>query len=594
MLEYGYLAVLLGLFLPLVFLACPATAKSPRDRVPWYDFLLAGASVLGPAFSFIFALDIIGAKSDWAVSPPLIPFILGITTWLLILEGARRGPGGTALAAIMALLSAYPLFASHLPDLLFAKSYPLSRLAGYYYLGVSSIFGLPMQMFGGILMGFMVFGVVLVATGAAKFFLELAQGLLGRLTGGPALVAVMASAFLASLSGSPVANVIGTGNITIPAMKKLGFRPYVAGAIESVASTGGVLMPPVMGTAAFLMATFLRIPYLAVCKAAAIPMVVYYISLFAQVHLYAKRNKLAVLDTAEIPSIRRTLKEGWFYIGSVIVLMYLLFYVRVETWAPFFASGFLILCTLIRKQTRPNLEKIRSFTMSMGRTFIEITPTIAGVGIIIGALGLTGVGQSISGALVSLAQGNLYIMLIFGAIGGIILGTGMTITACYIFMALIFAPSLISLGVPPIAAHFFFLYWGMLSFITPPVCLSAYMGAAIAGAGILRTALQSVRMGIVGFALPFIFVLNPALIAEGPLLSVVWTTLTAIIGTILLAMALEGYVTRIGDIGWVARLSLFAAGVLLLFTPLVAKAAGGVLALLVAIFSIRAKRRQVV
>ncbi len=591
MIEYGYLAVLLGLFLPFVFVMYPATKKAPRDRIPWYDIILAVASVLGPGFAFVFALDIV--QGDWSVNPPPAAFILGVITYGLILEGIRRATS-PVLSIIVGVCSIYPLFASHMPELLVAKSYSLSRLVGYHFLSMGSIFGLPMNVFGNILIGFMFFGVALEATGAGKFLLNFAQGLLGRMTGGPALVAVLGSSMLASLSGSSVANVISTGSVTIPAMKRLGYEPHVAAAIESCASTGGVLMPPVMGATAFIMAAILRVPYAQVAIAAAIPMIIYYVSLFAQVYFYAHRNSLRGLEAGEVPSVTKTLKEGWFYLGSVVVLVYLLFYVRVEAWAPFYASAFLLFCSLLRKQTRPNLETFSQFTMSLGRILTELAAIIAGVGMIIGALFLTGVGQSIAGALVDIAHGNLYILLVLGAIGGLIMGVGMTMTACYIFMALIFAPALIELGVPAMAAHLFFLYWGMLSFITPPVCISVYAAAALAGSDVMKTGLRSVRLGIVGFIIPFIFVLNPTLIAIGTPLSIIRSTVTAMIGAVLLAAGVEGYQIWIGKVGVIGRVVLSVAGVLLVFTWGVVEAAGAALAAVffLGYFLKRAKRRS--
>ncbi|MFC1972005.1 TRAP transporter permease [Chloroflexota bacterium] len=593
MVEFGYFALLLAIFLPLVFLFIPATKRAPQDKVPWYDLILAVLSIPGPIFAFIFALEIIGGS--WSVSPPTIAVALGLVTWGLIIEGIRRATS-PVLAVIVLLSSVYPLFGESMPSILISKSYSLTRIIGYHYLSNASIFGLPMQVFARILIGFMFFGVALDNTGGGKFLLNLATGLLGRVKGGPALVAVLGSSMLASLSGSSVANVISTGSITIPAMKKLGIEPHVAGAIESCASTGGVLMPPVMGATAFVMAAMLRIPYATVIIAAAIPMIVYYACLFGQVYFYAQRHNFGTYEDKDIPPLKQTFVQGWFYLGSLVVLVYLLFYIRVEAWAPFYAAGFLFLCALLRKETRPNLTVLYQTTISLGRVLIGLTPTIAGVGMIIGSLVLTGVGQSLSSGLVHLAQGNLYILMGLGAIGALIMGMGMTTTAVYIFMAIMFAPALTELGVNEIAAHFFFLYWGMISFITPPVCISVYAAAALAGSGVMRTGLMAVRLGIVGFIIPFAFVLNPALVAQGTPLEVLWAATTATIGAVLIAAGVEGYQVRIGTIGLVGRVIFSIAGFLLLFTWWAANVAGAALAvslILYYLFTRAIAKRQV-
>ncbi|MFC2002856.1 TRAP transporter permease [Chloroflexota bacterium] len=565
MIETAFLAVLLGTFLPLSFLVFPATKKAPRNKVPWYDVILAVLSVAGPAFVFIFALRL--SESLWQIRPPPLQMGLGILTWVLVIEGARRVVGWP-FAVIAAIISVYPLFASHMPSVFLAKSYPLQRLVGFHFLSRQSIFGIPMYIFGNLLIAFMVFGIALEATGAAKFLINIAQGLMGRARGGPALVAVVASAFMASLSGSSIANVVATGSVTIPAMKRLGFEPRVAGAIEACASNGGQLMPPVMGAAAFIMAAFLEIPYAWVCLAAFLPMIVYYVGLLAQVYLYAHHKQIPAVDASEIPPLRKTLGQGWFYLGSIFVLIYLLFWIRVESWAPWWATLFLILCAFVRKETRPNLGTLSRFTVNVGHILAYLAPILAAVGLIIGALSVTGVASSIASELVVLARGNLYLLLVMGAIGAFVFGMGLSMTPCYIFMALVFAPSLIKLGVYPISAHLFFLYWGMLSFITPPVCTCVYAASAIAGSPVMRTGVEAVRLAIIIYIIPFVFVLNPAMVADGPILQILLSMVLAIIGALLIAVAMEGYMIRIGKVMAIVRVLLFFAGIFLLFAPI--------------------------
>jgi TRAP transporter 4TM/12TM fusion protein len=587
--DLGFFALLVALFLPLVFLAIPAHRKAVRDKVPRYDYCLAGLSAFGPVFVFIFAEDIL--MSVWPIQPPPVAFILGLITWALVLEGVRRTTGWI-LTALVGLFSIYPLFASHLPPLFFAKSYSLDRLTGYHFLSTGSIFGLPMNVFGSILIGFMLFGVALGVTGGADFLLKLAQGLVGRLRGAPALVAVMASAMLASLSGSAVANVISTGSITIPAMKKLGYEPEMAGAIESCASTGGVLTPPVMGASAFVMAALLEIPYSVVCLAAAIPVAIYYVSLFAQVYLHAERLAIPTLSRDEIPSLIKTLKQGWFYLGAVVFLAYTLFWVRVEGWAPYYATAFLIVCSFIRRATRPNLKTISRFTISLGHVLIELAPVLAGIGLILGSFSLTGVGQTIGTELMVLAGQNLYLLLLMGAVAAFILGMGMPMLPVFIFMHITFAPAFVSMGVPEVPANLFLLYWAMVSFITPPVCIAVYSASAIAGSNIMQTGLRAVRLGIVAYIIPFVFVFNPALTGHGTPAEVIWATVTALTGAAFLAIGAEGYLFRIGRLTAIERAIAVCSGFLLLHRGFVGEAVGVALALTLILGKMFAAKRN--
>ncbi|MBI4330258.1 MAG: TRAP transporter fused permease subunit [Chloroflexi bacterium] len=587
MFNVAYLATLLGCFIPLVFLIIPATSRSPRDRIPWYDVLLAAVSLAGPVFVIVSAERM--AASDWEVDPPPFGLILGLTTWLITLEGLRRA-GGQVVAGIVGVFSVYPLFAAYMPSVLFGKNYSLKTLVGYHFLGTSSIFGLPMQVFGDLLIGFLIFGAALQITGAGRFLIDIAQVLLGRIRGGPALVAVASSAMFASLSGSAVSNVATVGSITIPTMKKLGYPSHYAAAIESCASVGGLVTPPVMGATAFIMASFLRVPYAAVALAAAIPMFLYYISLFGQVYLFAQRNELSALSRSEIPSLGKVLRDGWYYLGSLVVLVYLLFYVRVEAWAPFYAAAFLFACAFIRKSTRPNLATLGLFTRNMGTTLTELLPIMAGVGMLIGGLSMTGVAQSFASEVLALSGGNLYLLLLFGSLSALVLGTGMPITVVYIFSAMIFVPALANVGLDPMAAHLFFLYWGMMGDLTPPTCVSVYVASNLAGSPVMRTALRAMRLGVVGFIIPFFFVLDPALIGHGSIGVVIESIVTAMIGFILIAGSIEQYMVGIGRIGPLTRIVFAVSGILLAYPGWLTDVLGAALAAAILIWSYSANR----
>ena len=304
----SYLALLLCVFLPLVFLVYPANKKKATDKIPWYDLFFAVLSFIGPAFLVIFALEI--PKTLWVINPPIWLLILGVITCGLIVEGVRRVIG-PLMAVIISLFSLYPLFASYMPGIFHAKSYPLGRIITYYFLTTDGMFGVPFHAFGVLIIGFILFGMALNATGASRFILNLATSILGKLTGGPALIAVISSAFKASLSGDSISHAATTGTVTIPAMKKIGIPAEIAAAIEAIASNAGLLTPPVMGSIAFIMAGVLGIPYAHVAIAASFPMLIYYIGVFANTLFYAYKMKLPAWSD-EIPSLKKVFAEVGF------------------------------------------------------------------------------------------------------------------------------------------------------------------------------------------------------------------------------------------------------------------------------------------
>jgi TRAP transporter 4TM/12TM fusion protein len=588
MVSLAFWALLLGIFLPAVFIAVPATKKPGNNKVPWYDICLAVMSTFGPAFIFINAEQM--GRMTWVVDPPLPLVILGIEMWAIVLEGLRRTAGWTLLI-IFGFFSVYPLFASHMPSLFFAKSYSLPDLTAFHFLSTSSMFGTASQTLGDILIGFMLFGMALQSTGAAQFLLGLAQSLVGRFRGAPALVSVVGSAGVATLSGSATSNVISVGTVTIPAMKKMGYEAHFAAAIETVASTGGMMTPPVMGSVAFIMAAFLEIPYVEVCIAAAIPMLIYYLCLFVQIYFHAQKNQMPYLEASEIPKLWPVMKRGWFYLGSIIILIYLMFYLYSENWAPYWATAFLFACAFIRKDTRPTWASLEKFSTGFGQMLVLLTPAVIGIGLLMGGFALTGVGESISGELVKLAGGNLFLLLLMAGFAAYLVGTAVNQVPLYIFMYVTFVPALVKVGIPVMAANLFFLYWAMISSITPPTCLPAFAAASIAGAGMMKTAWQAMRLGISVYFIPFAFVLKPALVAYGPVSSIVEATVAALIGAVFLASAVEGYMLRIGTLSWFQRGLMALAGIPLMaypgWTGEVAGLSLGVLVILVSYFTRR-------
>jgi TRAP transporter 4TM/12TM fusion protein len=426
-----------------------------------------------------------------------------------------------------------------------------------------------MRVAGMILIGFIIFGVALQASGGGEFFLNLSYCILGATRGGTAKVAVLSSALFGSLSGSVISNVITTGSITIPAIKKSGYPPHYAGGIECAASTGGVLMPPVMGATAFVMAAFLSISYGKIALAAAIPSILAYIGLLIQVDGYAARQGLTGLPKSQLPSLKAVMLQGWFYLGAVAVLLYFLFALRLESQAPFISILFLLAFAMIRKETRFTLKTFLAFIQSTGKLLSELIAILSGVGMILGALALTGVAAAFAREIVSMAGGNLVFMLVLGAFASFVLGMGMTITACYVFLALVLAPALEMMGLNQIAVHLYVMYWGMLSYITPPVALAAYPAAVIAGSRPIKVGLVAMKLGAVKYLVPLFFVLDPALVMQADSGAILQAFITATIGVLLIGSVLEGYLIGLGKIelttigGIITGVALFISGSLL-------------------------------
>lgn len=559
--DNSFLYLLLALYLPQAFLFFPVKKNTGRNKAGFlFDSLLALLSFFIPIAFAWHGYEMI--ERGWGYVAPLDMTVMAVILWALVIEAVRRTTGPT-LALVIAFFSLYPIFAVYMPAFLEGHGRSFATTAAFHSLSVDSIQGIPLRVFGQLLIGFMLFGVALQATGGGKFFLNLSFALLGATRGGPAKVAVLASALFGSMSGSVISNVITTGSITIPAMKRAGYPPHYAGAIEACSSTGGVLMPPVMGATAFVMAAFLGMSYAQIAIAAAIPSILYYIGLLIQVDGFAAKQGFSGLSRSEIPPLGQTLKEGWFYPFSLIVLMYFLFALRVENQAPFYAIAILIGVAMIRKETRFSTGSFFQFIASTGKFLCELVAILAGVGMIMGSLSLTGVAGSFARELVSFAGGNMVFMLILGALASFILGMGMTITACYVFLALVLAPGLVQMGLNELAVHLFVMYWGMISFITPPVALAAFPAATIAQTSPLKVGFAACRLGGVIYFLPFIFVFNPALILQAGAGEVLQAVFTAALGVILIGSAFEGYLVGVGRLNWILRIPFFISGIAL-------------------------------
>ncbi|MEB2319714.1 MAG: TRAP transporter fused permease subunit [Pseudomonadota bacterium] len=564
-LSNSYLYALCALLTGAAFLLMPAGPNAPRDRVPWYDALMF--VVLFAVFMFFSLHGQRIAEQGWEYNPPTHVVWIAAVGWVLLLEALRRA-GGTAVFVVVTLFSIYPIVAGVMPGPISGFPQDIPTTTAYHFASSEGVVGIPTQAFGELVIGFVMFGAALQFTGAARFFNNIAFALFGGVRGGPAKVAIFASGLMGSVSGSVVSNVLTTGVVTIPAMKRTGFKPAYAGGVEACASTGGVLMPPVMGATAFVMASFLGMPYAAIVVAAVIPSLLYYFGLFVQIDGYAARHGLRGLPREDLPSIKATFAEGWHYILVFIVLIWMLLVLQREAMAPFYATAVLLVINQFSKRDRLDFKKLGNLLVGIGSALVELSALLAGVGLIIGALSVTGLAGTLANDLVFLAGNNVYILLVMGALTSFIFGMGMTITACYIFLAIVLAPSLISAGFDPLAVHLFMMYWGMVSFITPPVALGAFVAAGIAGAAPMKVGFASVKLGATMYIVPFLFVLNPALIFNGSAYDITWAIITAFIGIYLAGCALEGYLGGVGDfrrspIGWLARLVLAAGGILL-------------------------------
>jgi len=562
--ESQFLYTVVALMVPLVFIMWPAFSGGDRQRVPWYDMLLFVLAVATCGY-FVYNAERI-LDNGWEYAAPQTATMMSFVLWGLTVEAVRRA-GGWPLALIVGVAGCYPMVADIMPGPIQGFPSSPSQTAIYHAMSRESVFGIPLQAFANLVIGFLLFGVALQKTGGGKFFINLAFALLGHVRGGPAKVSIFSSGLMGSMSGSVITNVLTTGVLTIPAMRRVGIgRSYAAG-VEACASTGGVLMPPVMGATAFVMASFLNTPYSTIALAAVVPSLLFYLGLFVQIDAYAAKHELKGLPEEELPSLKQTLKEGWYFIFVFVLLIWMLFYLRREAIAPFYATALLLVINQILPYQRWGWRDVTDFFSSAGKLFAELITILAGVGLLVGALSVTGLSGTIANDLIYIAGGNPLVLLLMGAVTSFILGIGMTVTAAYIFLAVALAPALIQGGgMNPLAVHLFILYWGMLSYITPPVALGAFAAATVAGSKPMETGLNAMRLGSVIYFVPFLFVLNPALILQGGWQEIALVLAQALVGVVLIASAIQGYLVGIGSLStqrllqWPIRLMLIVGG----------------------------------
>jgi TRAP transporter 4TM/12TM fusion protein len=578
-------AVFMGGMLVTAFLLCPARKAEQVNRLPWYDILLILASLVSTIYIVVTAYELAVFKR--LLATPLETG-LGVIILVLVAEAMRRTVGWPMII-IMSVFILYAKFSYLLPGILTAFPQPWTRLMAEVYVSPSGVFGAITTLASSIIISFIVFGALFIKAGGGEVFLNLALSLTGGIRGGPAKAAIVGSAMFGTLSGSPAANVAVTGTITIPLMKKTGYSPVFAGAVEAVASTGGMIMPPVMGATAFLMATLLGVTYVTVALAAAIPALLYFIALFVQTDLRAAKDGLRSIPRSELPSFWATMKEGWEFALPFLALVLFLFGLK---YPPAIAATYgivvLIVVTPFRKRTRLNWVRLFDSLVESTRSMLYVAPVIAASGVILSVLGTTGLGPKLASSLVTIAGGNVLALFLLAGVACYFVGAGVVMIVTYILLAVLVAPALQLVGVPLMVSHFFIFYMGLTMFITPPYAPSAFVASAISGASPYRTGFQAMRLGIVTFIVPFILAYNPALIMIGTPYEIILAAVTAIIGVIALSIGIEGYLFSRAN--WLQRILALGAGLTMMAPGLETDVIGVGLLAVVILWQWRLKR----
>ena len=544
--------------LVLIFLLYPARKSWSREKMNPLDAILAVLSVVATMYLVVNYKELV-TRAGMNTPTDIAIGVIGV---LLVFEATRRTVGWPMLTVALVFL-AYAFLGPYMPGILAHRGVSFDELVSHLYFTTEGIFGVPMGVSSTFIFLFILFGAYLDATGLGKFFIDFANALAGWAVGGPAKVAVLSSGLMGTVSGSSVANVAGTGSFTIPMMKKLGYRPSFAGAVEAAASTGGQLMPPVMGAAAFLMAEFVGVPYIEVVKAAVIPALLYYTGIWLSVHYEAKKYGLKGTPREELPKFGPLLREKGHLALPLIVIVYLLVTGYTPMRAALYAIGLTIVCACLRKNTRITFKQFVEGLIVGAQSVLGVLIACASAGISIGVVTKTGVGLKLATALLDLAGGKMLPAMFFTMITSLILGMGVPTTANYVITSTIAAPALVQMHVPVLAAHMFAFYFGIVADVTPPVALAAYAGAGIAGANPMKTGVTAAKLAIAAFVVPYIFVLAPQLLminATAP--TILMAMVTAIIGMWGLSLAMIGFCQH--PLNVLQRIAFFIGGLCLI------------------------------
>lgn len=536
------------------FLLYPISCSKSRTKMDLLDVILALLGAWVCIYLTVNYQNIMmqgGMPTKWDV-------VFGSVAILLVLEGTRRVVG-LPMTLVASAFLLYAKLGPYIPGMLGHRGYSINRIVAHMYLSTEGLFGLPLGVSATFVFMFVLFGAFLQKSGLGKFFIDLALVLAGHRVGGPAKVSVCASCLFGTISGSSVANTVTTGVFTIPLMKNIGYPPAFAGAVEAASSTGGQIMPPIMGAAAFIMAQFLGVAYIDIAIAAILPALLYYFAIWVMVHMEAKRLNLKGIPKEDLPNYKATIAQGFHLFIPIIVIIFML----VKGFTPLTSAVVSIVSTVVvaalRKNTRFTRKTLLSALESGARSSIGVAIACACAGIIIGVVTLTGLGLKIANAIIILANGKLFLTLLFTMFTSILLGMGLPTTAKYIILATMAAPAIQKFGVDPIAAHLFILYFGIMADITPPVALAAFAAAGIAGSTPMKTGVNAIKLALAGFVIPYAFVYNPELLFIGnpSFVYVIRFVTTALLGTFSLACASSGYWMR--KLNFVERIILLCS-----------------------------------
>ena len=590
-------SVHVGVGFALIFLIFPASKKSSRQRVAWYDWIWFALSFSGMGYLIYEYQDIVTSRGGMANQ---VDVIFSLITVVCVLEGSRRITGWI-LPILAGIFLAYP-FVSHMdfmPDRLLTRPYDMGDIFGQLFLKTEGLYSVAIGASVTFIFLFILFGAFLARSGMGQLFNDLALAIAGHKKGGPAKVAVISSGFMGSINGSALSNVVSTGAFTIPLMKKVGYHKDFAGAVEASASVGGQILPPIMGASAFIMAETTGLPYSTIALAALLPAILYYLGVIAQVHFRAGRRDLKGIAKENLPAVKEVLKARGHMLLPIVFLVFLLIKNVPVGYAAAYTIGFTVLISMLRAETRMGLSDILGALEDGARQSLAVMAACAVVGIIIGVVSLTSFGTVMTSSIVTLGAGSLFFTLILTMLASMVLGMGLPSIPAYIITATMAAPALAGFDIPILSAHMFVFYFGIFANITPPVCLAAFAGAGISGGDPMKTGFLSLKLALAGFIVPFMFIYNPTMLMIDPtdlavtakdfplppIVDIITVVVTSVTGVIALSSALEGYFR--GSMNTVTRIILAIGALLLIYPEMVTGIIGGVIVLGIAVFNIK-------
>jgi len=590
-------SVHVGVGFALIFLIFPASKKSSRKRVAWYDWIWFILSLSGMSYLIYEYQDIVTSRGGMA---NLTDVIFSLITVVCVLEGSRRITGWI-LPILAGIFLAYP-FVSHMdfmPDRLLTRPYDMGDIFGQLFLKTEGLYSVAIGASVTFIFLFILFGAFLARSGMGQLFNDLALAIAGHKKGGPAKVAVISSGFMGSINGSALSNVVSTGAFTIPLMKKVGYHKDFAGAVEASASVGGQILPPIMGASAFIMAETTGLPYSTIALAALLPAILYYLGVIAQVHFRAGRRDLKGIAKESLPAVKEVLKARGHMLLPIVFLIFLLIRNVPVGYAAAYTIGFTVVISMLRAETRMSFSDILGALEDGARQSLAVMAACAVVGIIIGVVSLTSFGTVMTSSIVTLGAGSLFFTLILTMLASMVLGMGLPSIPAYIITATMAAPALAGFDIPILSAHMFVFYFGIFANITPPVCLAAFAGAGISGGDPMKTGFLSLKLALAGFIVPFMFIYNPTMLMIDPtglavtakdfplppIVDIITVVVTSVMGVIALSSALEGYFK--GDMNTVTRVILAIGALLLIYPEITTGIAGGVIVLGIAAWNIK-------